>query len=177
MSNAPLEPRQDRPTVNAAGERLDPLIEGVVIRRLVPHGDKRGELVELYRDEWHIHSAPLVYSYMVTLHPGTVRGWSMHKLQEDRIVVVSGFLRWVLYDNRPESPTYQKLNVFTFSERDRTLFTIPRYVIHACQNIGKVEGLFINYPTRPYDHANPDKYRIAHDSGLIPFRFDDAPGW
>jgi dTDP-4-dehydrorhamnose 3,5-epimerase len=174
---SPLDPRQDLPTVTSEGDRLEPLIDGVVIRRLVPHQDKRGELVELYRPGWPVHTDPLVYSYMVTLRPGAIRGWAMHKLQDDRIAIVSGFLRWALFDNRPESPTYQKLNVFTFSERDRALFTIPKFVVHACQNVGTGEGIYLNYPTRPYDHANPDKYRIAHDSGLIPFRFDDAPGW
>ncbi|MEK6374895.1 MAG: dTDP-4-dehydrorhamnose 3,5-epimerase family protein [Acidobacteriota bacterium] len=172
-----LELRQDAPSVTPEGKRLEKLIDGVVMRRLTPQEDKRGELVELYRLTWDIHPDPLVYSYMVAFHPGAIRGWSMHKLQEDRIAVISGFLRWALYDNRPESPTYKKLNVFTLSERNRTLFTIPRNVIHAAQNVGTTEAVFINYPTRPYDHANPDKHRISHDDPSIPFRFDDPPGW
>jgi dTDP-4-dehydrorhamnose 3,5-epimerase len=32
-------------------------------------------------------------------------------------------------------------------------------------------------PTRPYDHADPDKYRLPLDNDVIPFRFDEAPGW
>jgi dTDP-4-dehydrorhamnose 3,5-epimerase len=173
----PLEPRQDQPSVTATGDRLEELIDGVAIRRLNAFEDKRGELIELYRLGWDFHPDPLVYSYMVTLRPGAIRGWAMHKLQDDRIAIISGFFRWALYDNRPSSPTFKKLNVLTFSERNRSLFIIPANVIHAAQNIGQSEAVFINFPTRPYDHANPDKYRIAHDSGLIPFRFDDAPGW
>ncbi|HWW61611.1 MAG TPA: dTDP-4-dehydrorhamnose 3,5-epimerase family protein [Thermoanaerobaculia bacterium] len=173
MSRVPdgLQPRQDPPL------EVERLIDGVVIRRLFPNEDKRGELVELYRDAWDIHPEPLVYSYMVTLRPGAIRGWAMHKLQDDRIAIVSGFFRWALFDNRPDSPTYRELNVLTLSERNRALFTIPKNVIHAAQNIGTTEALFINYPTREYDRANPDKYRIDHDSGLIPFRFDDGAGW
>ena len=170
----PLEPLQDSPT--ATGEPED-LIDGIVVRRLVPREDKRGEIVELYRPSWDVHPDPLMFSYLVTVRPGAIRGWAMHKLQEDRITVISGVLRWAFYDNRPESRTYQKLNVLTFSERNRALFVIPRHVIHAAQNIWTTEAVFVNFPTRPYDHAHPDKYRIAHDSGLIPFRFDDAPGW
>lgn len=173
----PLEPRQDSPSATASGTLLETLIEGVVLRHLTPVEDKRGELVELYRLGWDFHRDPLVYSYMVTLRPGAIRGWAMHKLQDDRIAIISGFFRWALFDNRPDSRTYRKLNVLTFSERNRALFVIPANVIHAAQNIGTDEALFINYPTRPYDHANPDKYRIPHDSDLIPFRFDDAPGW
>jgi dTDP-4-dehydrorhamnose 3,5-epimerase len=172
-----LEPIQDTQTVTADGDKVDRLIEGVVVRRLHPHEDKRGELVELYRESWNLHPAPLVFSYMVTLRPGAIRGWAMHKLQDDRIIIVSGFFRWALFDNRPESPTFQKLNVFTFSERNRAIFTIPANVIHGAQNIGTTEAIFVNQPTRAYDHANPDKYRIAHGNPIIPFRFDDAPGW
>ena len=175
--NPPLEPLQDSPSLTTDGQRTDQLIEGVVIRRLEPREDKRGELVELYRQSWNLHAEPLVYSYMVTLRPGAIRGWAMHKLQDDRIIIVSGFFRWALFDNRPDSPTYQKLNVLTFSERNRVIFTIPAHVIHGAQNIGTSEAIFVNQPTREYDPANPDKYRIAHGNSAIPFRFDDAPGW
>jgi dTDP-4-dehydrorhamnose 3,5-epimerase len=35
----------------------------------------------------------------------------------------------------------------------------------------------INLPTCPYDHADPDKYRLPIKNELIPFDFDDGPGW
>jgi len=167
-----LTPTQDPPQVGT-----QPLIDGVAIRHLAPREDKRGELIELYRQSWDFHPQPLLYSYMVTLRPGAIRGWAMHKLQDDRIAVISGVLRWALFDNRPDSPTYEKLNVFVFSDRNRALFIIPKNVIHAAQNIGSHEAVFLNYPTREYDSANPDKYRISHSDARIPFRFDDAPGW
>jgi dTDP-4-dehydrorhamnose 3,5-epimerase len=34
-----------------------------------------------------------------------------------------------------------------------------------------------NLPTWPYDHADPDKYRLPIKNDLIPFDFDDGPGW
>ena len=34
-----------------------------------------------------------------------------------------------------------------------------------------------NFPTVPYDHADPDKYRLPVDSPLIPYSFDGTPGW
>ena len=35
-------------------------------------------------------------------------------------------MRWALFDNRPESPTHKMLNIFTFSDRNRHIFVIPR---------------------------------------------------
>ena len=31
--------------------------------------------------------------------------------------------------------------------------------------------------TKPYDHANPDKYRLPLDTDQIPYRFEDVSGW
>ena len=101
----------------------------------------------------------------------------MHEKQDDRIFISRGVFRWVLFDNRPDSLTYKLLNDFTFSERNRAILVIPRGVFHAVQNIGTSEAIFINMPTRPYDHADPDKYRLPLDNDVIPFRFDKASGW
>jgi dTDP-4-dehydrorhamnose 3,5-epimerase len=68
----------------------------------------------------------------------------------------------------------QEINL---SERNRALITIPRRVVHAVQNIGTCDATFINLPTRPYDHVNPDKYRIDMTSGKIPYVFDRGLGW
>ena len=54
---------------------------------------------------------------------------------------------------------------------------IPRGVYHAVQNIGTTEALFVNMPTRPYNHGDPDKFRLPLKNDLIPFDFGDASGW
>ncbi len=52
------------------------------------------------------------------------------------------------------------VNEICITERNRLLVFIPRLVLHAVQNIGTTEAIFINVPTRPYNHANPDEYRV-----------------
>ena len=98
-------------------------------------------------------------------------------MQDDRLFISQGTLRIVLYDNRSDSPTYKLLNEIFLSEHNRSLIMIPRGVYHAIQNVGDVDALFINLPTRPYDHADPDKYRVPLDTDQIPFSFEDRPGW
>ena len=63
------------------------------------------------------------------------------------------------------------------SELNRSLIIVPPGVIHAVQNVGNVDAVFINFPTEPYNHAQPDKHRLPLKNSLIPFDFDDAPGW
>jgi len=172
-----VEPVKDKQMVNAEGESVLPRIHGVVIRRAPPIEDKRGEIVEMYRPSWGLHPDPLVYVYQISMRVGAVKGWVAHRRQEDRIFMSLGVMRWALYDDRLESPTHKLLNTLTFSDRSRALLIIPRGVYHAVQNIGETEAFFVNMPSRAYDHADPDKYRLPLKNALIPFAFDDGPGW
>jgi len=170
-------PRKDAPTVTAEGEPLAPLIDGVVVRYQRPIEDRRGEVVEVYRPAWGIHPDPLVYVYQIRLRPGAIKGWVIHEHQDDRLFLVSGVVRWALYDARDGSPTRGRLNDLVFSERAAALLVIPRGVYHAVRNIGTADAIFVNMPTRAYDHADPDKLRLPLDNDVIPFDFDDGPGW
>ncbi len=177
MASFITTPTKDAQTVTAEGNPVKTWIEGVQIKRLLPQEDERGELCEMYNPAWGLHPAPLVYVYQTTLRTGKVKGWVMHEKQEDRLFMSMGVVRWALFDNRPESPTYKQLNVFTVSERYRALLVIPRGVYHAVHNVGTQDAVFINMPTAPYNHADPDKYRLPLKNDLIPFAFEDGLGW
>lgn len=170
-------PVKDGQTVSAAGERALPQIAGVVLRPAVTHTDERGEVTEIMNPAWQVDEAPLVYVYQSVIRPGRVKGWIVHRKQDDRIFVSIGFARVVLFDARDGSPSRGAIDEICISERSRALVRIPRGVYHAVENIGEVDLLFVNMPSRPYDHADPDKYRLPLDSDQIPFRFDDRRGW
>ena len=173
-----LQGKRDASTVTPQGESKQPLIDGVLVRRAVTHVDDRGTLTEIYDPAWGLSDQPLVYLYQSTLRPGKVKGWIQHHVQTDRLFVGAGFLRFVLYDDRPESPTYRCINQIYISEQNRGIITIPSYVWHAVHNVGSSEALFMNLPTLPYNHENPDKYRLPLDTDLIPFSFKAGEmGW
>jgi dTDP-4-dehydrorhamnose 3,5-epimerase len=172
-----VQPVKDQQLISPDGTLLAPLIDGIVLRRLPPIEDKRGDVVEIYNPAWNIHPAAMVYAYQSSLRPGAIKGWIKHALQDDRLFISHGVMRWALYDDRPDSPTYQLVNDLTLSERNRALLIIPQGVYHAVQNIGQTDAFFVNLPTRPYNHHDPDKYRLPIRNDLIPFDFDDGPGW
>ena len=62
------------------------------------------------------------------------------------------------------------------SAHHRCLVNIPKDVWHADHNIGSTDAVVINFPTVPYNHANPDKYRLPIDTDLIPHSFGNATG-
>ncbi len=168
----PHAPRKDQQTVTPDGKSIKPLIDGVRLRPATTLPDERGTLCEILSSEWRFDEFPLVHVYQVTIRPQHVRGWVIHRLQDDRIFVSEGTVKVVLYDDRPESPTYQMLNEFFIGEHNRALFRIPRGVYHALQNVGNTDALFINLPTQAYNHADPDKYRLPLNNDLIPYRFE-----
>lgn len=162
---------QDAATVDAEGRRLSMGIEGVVYARLVSHVDHRGSLTEIVNFDHEFWDEPVIYSYCFTIAPGRIKGWGMHHKQADRYFLASGNVRVVLYDGRVRSPSHGQFAQFHMTGATRALLLIPPGVWHADQNWGDTEAVMINHPTRPFDHADPDKHRIDPASGLIPFDF------
>ena len=171
------KPKKDLQTVTASGDLVADFIEGVVIRYTRTHPDERGDLSEIYNPAWGLLDAPLVYVYQVTVRPGKIRGWVVHEKQDDRLFVSLGTLKIVLYDAREDSSTAGMVNEYHLSEWNRGVVTIPRGVYHAIQNVGDKLGLFINMPTEPYNHQDPDKHRLPPNNDQIPYRFEDRLGW
>jgi dTDP-4-dehydrorhamnose 3,5-epimerase len=172
-----ISPKQDIQTVTVKGEPLIRLIDGVIIRPAVTHVDERGTLCEIHTP----HSAPLdnpvVHVYQFTIRPGKIKGWHVHHLHDDRIFISQGQVKVVLYDTRPDSPTYGMVNEIYRTDLDRNLMVIPAYVFHAHQNVGTTDALFVSMPTRAYQHDSPDVYRLPIDTDQIPYRFENRPGW
>lgn len=167
----PTSPEKETPSVTPMGESLAPLIEGVRLRRALTIPDDRGTLCEMYNPAWGFSDAPLVYVYQITIRPGRIKTWAMHKEQDDRLFISQGAVRIVLYDDRADSPTHKMVNILYVDEHNRTLVLIPRGVYHAVQNVGHTDVYMVNMPTKAYNHANPDKYRLPLDNDLIPYRF------
>jgi dTDP-4-dehydrorhamnose 3,5-epimerase len=162
---------RDEATVDARGRRLVAGIDGVVLERLVGHHDDRGSLTQLIDTTQPFWSEGIVYAYAVTIRPGRIKGWGMHKLQADRYVVLAGCLRVVLHDGRVDSSSFGRFAEFHFTDASPGLLRIPAGVWHADQNWGATDVSFVNFPTRAYDHAQPDKHRIDPHAGTIPFDF------
>ena len=169
--------KQDRQTVDAQGSPVAPLPVGVTFRDVVTHSDERGFVVEMFDPRWGWHQDPLVFSYVFTIRPGWTKGWGMHKLHEDRYFILFGELEVVLYDARSDSPTRGLVAKTVLSEYRRRLVNIPAGIWHADRNIGTKDAVLVNFPTIPYDHTNPDKYRLPLDTDEIPYRFENTRGW
>jgi dTDP-4-dehydrorhamnose 3,5-epimerase len=168
---------QDKQTVTPEGKTISTLVDGVLFRDAPTHVDARGSVVEIYDLRWGWHPAPIVSAHCFTIRPGFVKGWGLHKTHEDRYFILQGSMELVLYDPRPDSPTCGRVSKIPMSELNRRLVNIPKFVWHAEHNVGATDVVVIDLPTEPYNHANPDKYRLPIDTALIPYTFGAARGW
>lgn len=173
----PVPPRvslpglKDPALVTAEGQSLVALPHGATFHAVPTHPDERGTVVEMFDSRWGWHPDPVHFVYSYTLRPNRVKGWGMHLLHEDRYFVLAGEMKIVFYDARLDSPTFEQVSSVVLSHYQRRIFSIPRGVWHCNWNIGSTDCIVVNLPTQPYDHANPDKYRLPLDTDQIPFRF------
>ncbi len=165
-------PEKDPQTVTPEGAAVGETIDGVRVRAARTIPDDRGSICEMYSPAWGFSEEPLVYVYQTTIRPGQVKGWVLHYEQDDRLFFSGGTAKIVLYDARIDSPTHGMVNELCLGHENRALLRIPKGVFHAIQNVGQTDCLFVNMPTRPYRHEDPDKYRLPLDTDAIPYRFD-----
>jgi len=138
---------------------LQSMIHGVKVKKLKIIPDERGRLMEILRSDDEAFTG-FGQVYMTTAYPGVVKAWHYHKKQDDNFTCVSGKMRLALYDARKDSPTYGQINDFVISLDDPMLVTIPKMVYHGFKCVSDREAVVINTVTLPYDHKQPDEYKI-----------------
>ena len=161
--------------VDARGALRVVPIEGVVFRptRPVPHED--GHVTEVARSTWDVLGDPIVQVHVTTTLPGRVRAWGLHQGLSDRLFVVDGLVKIVVFDGRNGSPTSGRINEFTVSARNPGLLIIPPNLYHGWKNIGTSEAIIINMPTRMYNYEAPDALDLPCDSEaahrIVPYQW------
>lgn len=135
------------------------MIDGAEVKKLKLIPDERGRLMEILRSDDSVF-IKFGQVYMTTAYPGVVKAWHYHKLQADAFTCVSGKIILALYDPRPESPTYKKLDEFAISLETPLLVRIPPLVYHGFKCVSRQEAIVINTVTEPYNRKDPDEYKV-----------------
>ncbi len=144
------------------------LIHGVQVKQLKWIPDERGKLMEMLRcDDTMFEKFGQVY--ITTCYPGVVKAWHYHQNQADNMVVVKGMAKVVLYDQRENSPTKKLVNEFFIGEANPTLIHIPAMVLHGFKAYGSEPTYVVNTVTQPYNHEEPDEFRVDPFDNDIPY--------
>ena len=135
------------------------MVKGAMVKDLKVIPDERGRLMEILRNDDEMFEE-FGQVYMTTAYPGIIKAWHYHKLQSDNLTCIKGKILFAIYDPRENSPTYGELNDFIISLDNPKLIHMPPGIYHGFKNIGKSEAIVVNTITKPYNHNNPDEYRV-----------------
>ncbi len=145
-----------------------PPIHDVVIKKLITLPDDRGYFREILREDdnllRHFGQTAITKTY-----PGVIKAFHWHKDQDDIWYVASGMARVVLYDRRPDSPTYKVTQVIYAGDQNPVSILIPTGIAHGYQVIGNEPVVLFYHVTKAYNPKDPDEQRIDWDDPEIGF--------
>ena len=147
-------------------------IDGIIWKPLTFYRDPRGWLCELFRHDELATAYQPVMAYISMTEPGVARGPHEHVDQADFFAFIgpSNF-RMRLWDNRPESETYNRVMTLEVGADNPKSVLVPKGVVHAYLNVGDAPGIVINSPNRLYKgpgRKEPvDEIRHEDDRGTI----------
>ena len=134
------------------------MIEGVKIINLRKIPDERGAIFHMLKntDEHYTKFGEIYFS---VCYPGVVKGWHEHTKQTQNYCVIDGMMKLVLFDNRPKSPTYKKLQEIYMGDLNYSLVKIPPFVVNGYKCIGEKKCIVANCSDLSHD---PNEM-IRHD--------------
>lgn len=143
-------------------------IHDVVVKKLVTFSDDRGYFREILRDDDNLLRR-FGQTAVTRTYPGVIKAFHWHKDQDDIWYVADGMARIVLYDRRPDSPTYQQTQVIYAGQDNPVSVLIPAGIAHGYQVLGNAPLLLFYHVTKSYNPADPDEQRIPFDDPTIGF--------
>ena len=149
------------------------MIEGVVLKDLVTHGDERGFFREIIRVTDDFFKEGFGQWSHSLLYQGVAKAWHIHKRQVDWWYVATGVLKVVLYDTRDGSSSRGETMEFLMGDNQpASILKVPPGVAHGCKALNGSVNLF--YVTSlVYDPT--DEGRIPHDDPAIGYDWTAGP--
>ena len=146
------------------------MIEGILINKLKQIPDERGAIYHMLRND-SAHFIKFGEIYFSIAFPGIIKGWHEHTKQIQNYAVVDGKIKLVLYDNRPKSNTFKKIDEIFLGEENYSLVTIPTGIITGYKCISKKNSILANCSTLPHDPSEMINYDFKGDK--VPYNWDE----
>ena len=118
------------------------MIDGVIITPLKRIGDERGMVLHMLRRDWDVFE-DFGEVYFSTVNPGFVKGWKRHKRMIQNFAVPMGNAKFVLYDDRENSPTTGQVQEVELGMSNYVLLTLPAMIWYGSgwtENTARMSG-------------------------------------
>lgn len=127
----------------------------------------------MLRRDWDVFEA-FGEIYFSCVFPGAIKAWHIHKRMTLNYAVPLGEIRFVLYDDRPDSPTRGEVREMVLGPDAYCLVTVPPMIWNGFKGLGGETSIVANCATIPHD---PDEIvrRDPMDS-TIPYDWTAGSG-
>lgn len=146
------------------------MIDGVQIHSLKQIPDERGKIMHMLKaTDPHFERFGEIYFSVV--YSGVVKAWHRHQRMTLNYAVVTGMIKLVLYDDRPDSPTRSQVQEIFMGDANYCLVRMPAMVWNGFKGIGTAPAIVANCATIPHDPAEMERLdplsdRIPYDWNL-----------
>ncbi len=142
-------------------------IDGVIIKSLKRFPDERGIVMHIMKssDEEFKGFGEV---YCSGVYPGVVKGWHFHEEVTLNYVVLHGMIKFVLYDERHNSPTNGIIQEIFMGDCNYVRVTVPPGIWSGFKCIGTETALVCNVIDKPHDDSeakrcDPYENHIPYD--------------
>lgn len=102
-------------------------------------------------------------AYFSTVKKGAVKAWKRHHRMILNLIVPCGRILFVLWDNRPDSPTKESFFEIELSKNNYQLLTVPPMVWMSFMGLEDGPNILLNVANIPHDPAEADKIDAHND--------------
>ena len=106
-------------------------------------------------------------AYFSTVHERAVKGWKKHRRMILNLIVPAGAIKFVLYDDRLGSITYQAIQEIVLSPENYQRLTVPPGIWMAFQGIGESDNILLNIASIPHDPLEAESLPVQNET--IPY--------
>ncbi|QDC51239.1 dTDP-4-dehydrorhamnose 3,5-epimerase [Candidatus Methylopumilus universalis] len=142
------------------------MIDGVIITPLRQIVDERGKVMHMLRNDANYFSS-FGEIYFSSVYPGAIKGWHIHHQMILNYAVPYGMIKFVLYDDRPDSKTRGEIQEIFLGQDNYCLVTVPSMVWNGFKGIGSDMAIVANCASIP--HSPEEIERLDPFDPLIPY--------
>lgn len=145
------------------------MIEGVILTplKIIP-GDAGDVLHALKKIEASFHG--FGEAYFSTIKKGAIKAWKRHYEMTLNIVVPCGRIKFVLYDDRMGSSTYNEFFEITLSRENYQRLTVPPMIWMGFKGMDNDLNMLLNIANIPHNPAESDRLDIINSN--INYKWD-----
>ena len=145
------------------------MIEGVILTplKIIP-GDSGDVLHAIKKIESSFHG--FGEAYFSTIKKGAIKAWKRHHKMTLNLVVPSGKIKFVLYDDRMDSLTCNEFFEITLSRENYQRLTVPPMIWMGFKGLDDGLNMLLNIANIPHNPQESDRLDIINNN--INYKWD-----